>query len=272
MILLRWGVLSLATASLLCAAPASAEELRELCVDRPGKDTPPCIADVGHAVVEVGAVAYSRDKDGADRTISYSIADTLVRVGVTDRSEVQLGFAPYTILHDRDGTTGERGTVRGAGDLTAAYKYNFLNPAGDGTSVAAQLFVSAPLGKDGIGSGAWEGGLIVPVSFELPAALSMTVDPEVDWRGDEDGRGHHLAWIGVASLSHDLGGGVEGSAELWASLDRDPAGHRSEASADLSLAWAPPSTDNLQFDAEVDLGLTRDTPDVEAAVGVAYRF
>ena len=267
-----WGVLPLVTATLLCAAPASAEELRELCVDRPGKDTPPCIVDVGHVLVEVGVLEYSRDKGGADRTTSYGIGDTLVRVGVTDRSEVQLSFAPYTILHERDGATGERRTVRGAGDLTAAYKYNFLNLDGDGTSVAAQLFVSAPTGREGIGSGAWESGLIVPISFDLPAGFAMTLDPEVDWRADEEGHGHHRALVGVASLSHALGGGVEGSAELWASRDRDPAGHRTEASGDLSLAWTPPSTDNLQFDAEVDLGLTRDTADVEAAVGVAYRF
>jgi len=265
-------LIALAGAALATATPAVAEDLRELCVDRPGKDTPPCIVDVGHPVVEVGGVEFSRDTDGGDRTVSYSVADTLLRLGVTDRSEVQFGFTPHTILHERDGGTGERRTVRGAGDLVGAYKVNFANPDGQGTSIAAQLFVSAPVGRDGIGSGAWEGGLVVPVSVELPAGLSLTVDPEVDWRGDGDGDGHHLAWAGVASLSHDLGGGVEGSAELWTRLDRDPAGYRREASADLSLAWAPPSSENLQFDAEVDLGLTRDTADIEAAVGVAYRF
>jgi len=257
--------------SSLGTTSAAAEDLRELCVDRPGKDTPPCIVDVGHAIVEVGGVGFSREADGGDRTVSYAIADTLVRVGVTNRSEVQLSLAPYVIHHERD-ATGERRTVRGAGDLVAAYKLNFASPNGTGTSAAAQLFVSAPTGRRGIGSGAWEAGVILPVSFDLPAGLSLTVDPEVDWRGDEDGRGHHLAWAGVASLSHDLGGGIEGSAEVWTSLDRDPGGHRTEASADLALAWTPPSTRNLQFDAEVDLGLTHDTADVEAAVGVAYRF
>jgi hypothetical protein len=191
---------------------------------------------------------------------------------VTDRSEVQLGFTPYNVVRIRDHDTGERRTVHGVGDLTAAWKLNLLNPDGSGTSAAVQAFVSAPTGRDEIGSGAWEGGVIVPLSFELSDKWSLTVDPEVDVRGDEDGHGHHLAWTGVASLSREIGSGVEASAELWSSIDRDPGDHRTEASADVSLAWVPEKHPNLQFDAEVDIGLTRDTPGLEAAIGVAYRF
>ena len=256
----------------LAAAPAASEELRELCVDRPGKDTPPCIVDVGHAVVEVGAVGFSRENAGGATTRSYGFGDALVRLGLTERSEVQLEFAPYNIVRTRNTATGERHTVRGVGDLVGAFKYNFANPDGSGTSAAAQLLVSAPTGRDGIGSGAWEARAIVPVSFELSDTWSLTLDPEVDWLGDEDGSGHHVAWAGVASLGRDLGGGLEGSVELWGSVDRDPAGHRTEASADVALAWVPATNDNLQFDAEVDFGLTHDTPGIEAAVGVAYRF
>jgi len=261
-----------AAATLLGAAPASAAELRELCIDRPGKDTPPCTVDKGHLVVEVGAFSLSRLSNAEERTTSSGLGETALRLGVTDRSEVQLSFLPYSVVRERDRTTGERRTFRGAGDLVGAYKLNFANPDGQGTSVAAQLFVSAPVGKDGVDSGAWEGGLIVPVSFELPDDWSLTLNPEVDWRADEDGRGHHRAYVGVASLGRELVPGVEGSAEIWASRDQDPSGHRTEASADFALAWQPRQTRNLQFDAEVDLGLTRATADVEVAFGVATRF
>lgn len=254
------------------SVPAAGEELRELCVDRPGKDTPPCIVDAGHVIVEVGALEFSREKDEGEKSRSYTFGDTLVRLGVSERSEVQLGFAPYNIVRTRDRATGERRTTRGIGDLVAGYKYNFANPDGSDTSAAAQLFVSAPTGRDEIGAGTWEGGIIIPVSFELSDEWSLTLDPEVDWRGDEDGHGHHVAWAGVASLGRDLGGGLEASAELWASVDQDPMGDRTEASADVALAWIPETNQNLQFDAELDVGLTRDTPGLEAAVGVAYRF
>lgn len=254
------------------ATSATAADLRELCVDRPGKDTPPCIVDVGHLVAEVGAVQFSRETEEGETRRDYGFAETLVRVGLTGRSEVQLGWTPYNIVRVEDRDTGARRTVRGVGDLTAAWKYNFRNPDGSGTSAAVQAFATAPTGRDEVGSGAWEGGAIIPLSFELSDRWSLAVDPEVDVRGDEDGHGHHLAWVGVASLSRDLGHGLEGSAELWSSFERDPGDHRTEASFDVSLAWIPEADQNLQFDAEVDLGLTHDTPGLEAAIGVAYRF
>jgi len=252
--------------------PAAGERLRELCVDRPGKDTPPCIVDAGHLLVELGAVEFSRDTAPEVAVTSYAVGDVLARYGLTGRSEIQLGFTPYTIVRTKDRTNDRRETLQGAGDLTGAFKFSLLNPDGSGTSIAVQAFVTAPTGRQGIGSNAWEGGVIVPVAFELSDTWSLTLDPEIDWRADEDGQGHHLAWAGVVSLSRDLGGGLEGSAELWSSYDREPENHTTEASFDLALTWVPKSRPNLQFDAEVDLGLTDSTPDIEAAVGVAYRF
>jgi hypothetical protein len=252
------------------AAFAQTEPLRELCVDRPGKDTPPCIVDKGHVLVETGAFLYSRD-DETD-TSEYEFGETLVRFGVTDTAELQLGWTPYSVVRLRDETTGRRRTLKGVGDLTGAVKVNFSNPDGSGTSVSAQAFVTAPTGSNGIGAGAWEGGLVIPIAFELSDKVGLTLDPEIDVRGNESSGGHHLAYVGVVSLSRDLGSGFEGSAEIWSMVDHDPAGHTTEASFDVSLSWTPKERSNLQFDAEFDLGLTSQTPDVQAAAGVAYRF
>ena len=263
-------VASLAGPLSVSPAAAQSEPLRELCVDRPGKDTPPCIVDKGHAVVEVGAFHYSRE-DEAKRS-EYDFGETLVRFGLTDTAELQVGFTPYSVVRLTDETTGRRRTIRGAGDVTGGLKLNFLNPDGSGTAVAAQAFVTAPTGKDEIGAGAWEGGLIVPMAFELPEEVGLTVDPEIDLRANQSGNGHHMAYAGVVSLSRELGSGVEGSAEIWSMVDNDPDGHSTEASFDLSAAWTPEGRSNLQFDAEADLGLTRETPAIEATAGVAYRF
>lgn len=259
------------TAALISGAGpalAQAPDLRELCVDRPGKDTPPCIVDKGHAILEFGTVRFARE-DGVSQ---YDLGETLIRVGLTDTIEAQLDFTPYSIVRFRDPATGRRTTVKGAGDLTGAVKVNLLNPDGSGTSVAAQLFVTAPTGKDGIGAGGWEGGLIIPLSFELSDKVQLTLNPELDIVRNESGGGTHFAYVGVASLSRDLGGGFEGSAEIWTLVDHDPAGHSTQASFDLSMAWTPEQRPNLQFDAEVDIGLTDATPGIEATAGIAYRF
>lgn len=266
----RLGTAAAITLLTLSPAVASAEPLRELCVDRPGKDTPPCIVDKGHLVLEVGKIRYSRDEEDGVETRTYSASELLARVGLTDSVEVQLGFTPFNVVKLKDATGRRR--FEGVGDLTGAVKVNMLNPDGSGTSATVQAFVTAPTGATEIGSGGWEGGVIVPVSFELSDKLGLTLDPEVDVRRNENGGGHHLAFAGVASLGRDLGGGVEGSAELWSMVDRDPAGHRTEASVDLALAWIPERMPNLQLDAEVDFGVTKPTAGIEATAGFAYRF
>lgn len=252
------------------AALAQSSSLRELCIDRPGKDTPPCIVDKGHFIIETGALRYSHSKE-AD-TSEYELGETRMRFGVTDTAELQLGWMPYNIVRTRDETTGGRRTIKGVGDLTGAVKVNFRNPDGSGTSVAAQAFVTAPIAKDGIGAGAWEGGLIIPVAFELSDDFSVTLDPEIDVKANESSSGHHLAYAGTASLSRDLGSGVAGSVEIWSMFDEAPAKHRTEASFDVSLGWTPEGSSNLQFDAEIDFGLTSATPGVETTAGIAYRF
>ena len=75
----------------------------------------------------------------------------------------------------------------------------------------------------------------------------------------------------AAGLSWPVGPVTLG-AELWGSLDDDPGDRTESASLDLTLAWSPPSQEDLQFDLGVYGGLTRDTPDLEVSVGVSRRF
>ncbi len=262
--------LAAALAITFVSAEAAAQErpLRQLCVDRPGKDTPACTVDRGHALIELGAFGHRRGPGAEDE---YAIGALLARYGVTDNAELQLSFNPYNFVHSFD-LMGRRQSLEGAGDLTVAMRRNFLNPDGSGLSVAGQIFVTAPTGTDGIGAGSWEGGIIIPVSFELSDVLNLTIDPELDIKANESGGEHHFAYVGVVSISRDLGSGVTGSAEIWSMVDRDPDQHTTEASFDVMLAWAPKRHENLQFDVEVDLGLTHATSAVEIQAGATARF
>ena len=53
-------------------------------------------------------------------------------------------------------------------------------------------------------------------------------------------------------------------------LQSRPAGTVKQASADAALAYAV--SNRLQLDAGANLGLTRETPDVELYVGASVRF
>jgi hypothetical protein len=60
------------------------------------------------------------------------------------------------------------------------------------------------------------------------------------------------------------------SGELWGGWDFDPAGTVRQYSIDGAAAFL--ISRDVQLDAGVNLGLNRNTPDVELYSGIAFRF
>ena len=97
----------LAVAAILVATPALADDqLRELCSERPGLNTPPCIVDQGHLQVEVGLGDWTLDKQPDSRTDTIAAGDVALRYGVTDSTELRLGWTSYTHVRERDRASG----------------------------------------------------------------------------------------------------------------------------------------------------------------------
>ncbi|NWM25056.1 transporter, partial [Escherichia coli] len=61
----------LAAATIAGIGSAQAQDLRPLCPDRPGLDTPACTVDQGHFIVESGLVDWSLDRSSAQRIDSW---------------------------------------------------------------------------------------------------------------------------------------------------------------------------------------------------------
>jgi hypothetical protein len=93
----------------------------------------------------------------------------------------------------------------------------------------------------------------------------------VDAGAEADGWGGHAGFGGAVGVGRSFGPVALG-VELWADRDEDPSGHVTSASFDLTAAWIPAAAKDLQLDASAYVGLNRQTPDVELAVGVAKRF
>lgn len=111
----------------------------------------------------------------------------------------------------------------------------------------------------------------MPMQAPLPHQFSLTVTPQLAAARNADGRGDHAAGSAAVSLSRAFGSTSLG-AELWGLADDDPQKRTYEASFDLTCAWTPQATPDLQLDGGVNAGLNRHTPDVEAYVGVSRRF
>jgi hypothetical protein len=251
-----------------CAEGALAQETRDFCPDRPGLGTPACTIESGRFALELGLLDWTQDGAGLNEADEIAAGNLLLRYGLTDSLEVQLGWTAYTHIRTRSG--GLSDSVDGVGDLLVALRRNLLNPDGSGFAIALMPYVSLPTGSDGIGGGDWGAGLIVPMSHELPGGFALGFTAMADAAVDADGDGRHLAYRGILGLDVPLSGALGATIELSAGRDEDPAGHSTEVLAGLSAGWTP--NGDLQLDIGANIGLNDAAADVQLYVGIAKRF
>lgn len=255
----------LAAGLIAVAAPAAAQDL---CADRPGKATPSCVVDPGAVQVETSVIDWSRSDDGATRDDDLLFGDTLVRWGVADAIELRGAFTSYE--HDRMRGPGGVTIARGFGDFGLSAKWRAVDGGDKGVSIALLPSVTLPVGDKAVSQGTWSADLTVPIDVPLADKWSLDLSPTLSAAADEDGNGRHFAYAGAASLGYAISDAVSLSGELWAQRDNDPAGHTTQASADLLLAWQPAK--DWQLDLSGYAGLTQATPDMELIAGVTRRF
>ena len=254
----------------LCPAAAQAEALRDFCPDRPGLGTPPCTLDAGRFAVELGLADWTLERSAGSRTDTVQTAQLLVRAGITDSLEAQLGWTGFGHVRERDRTTGALARASGAGDLLLALRQNLVNPDGSGFSAAVMPFATLPIGGSALGAGDWSAGVLLPLSYDLGGGAQVGVTAQLEAAADSDRDGRHLAYGGVAGLSLPLSDSLGATFEIAATRDSDPSGHATEWLAGLSAGWMP--KDGLQLDAGANLGLGAAAPDLQLYLGVARRF
>lgn len=253
---------------LVIAFPAVARaEDRDFCANRPGLGTPPCTMAPGEVMVEVGGAAWDHSSDPASVEDDVTLGDALVRVGIADSAEVQVGLTGFGSQRTRDRASGEVKKDTGVGDALVAVRRGL---AGANGPVAIEAYVTLPVGREPIGAGRVEGGVLLPAQLDLPAGFQLALTPEVDLVANTDRGGHHVAWGSVVGLSHALTKALGLAAEVQAFRDDDPSGHSTDARVAGSLAWQV--GERFQLDLEVDAGLSHGAPDRTIAVGFARRF
>jgi hypothetical protein len=260
---LAWLVLA------MVATPAAAQD-RDLCPNRPGLGTPACTVDKGRVMVETDVADWTRDDNADARVDTVLIGDTLVRMGVSDHIELQLGWTPFGHQRQRDRASGVVDVADRVGDAIFGTKVNWAGADGKGFAGAVQVQVMVPAGRTPIGAGDWGASLVLPLSYELPNGLSLQASPEIDAAVDADGQGRHAAWGGTLGLGFALTDDLSAGVETQLVRDEDPAGHTTRALAGASLAWQRGK--DLQLDLGMNLGLNRDSSDVQLYAGVSRRF
>lgn len=260
----------MAVASLLAtASPAYAE--KEFCPDRPGKGDPACTLAAGRLQVETSLADWAHTQDAEETQDTILLNDALVRYGLTDATELRLGWTMMGVdrTRERGGGRAERATR--AGDVVLGVRQS-LHDAGEGRglSIAVQPEVSLPAGRAPIGAGTWGAALVVPMQVDIDKDWTATLDTEVDAAPDEDGDGRHLAYSAVFDLLWNATERLQLGGEAFVQRDRDPEDHATLASLDAMAAYK--IGDDSQVDFGAYAGLTRATPRIQLVLGLAHRF
>ncbi len=149
-----------------------AKQIRELSTDRPDKTESPFTVDTGHFQIEMDLVSFSYDKHNSDRNEvreeSFSFANINLKIGLASNADFQLVIPAYNRLRTRDRATGSIQKNSGMGDLTARLKINFWGDDVGQTAFGVMPFVKFPTRQDSSGNNAVEGGIIFPLSVQLP--------------------------------------------------------------------------------------------------------
>ena len=254
------ALLSVSSASALAAPPAP------ICTDRPTKANATCTVPSGVFQLETSAVGWTGIEGGGTKADLWQIGSSVLKFGLSDRSDLQLGFAPFVRSETR--AVGGISAVTGVGDVTVRYKHRMTREAST-VQVAIIPFVKLPTARRGIGNGKAEAGLAVPVSLAVGRA-TLTFGPEADLLADADGKGRHLGLVNLVNLAGPIAPQLILVGEIWTMTNFDPAGTNTLASLDAALAYAVSPT--FQLDLGANLGLTRPTADLEIYAGASFRF
>ncbi len=233
-----------------------AAELRPLSTDRPDTTESAHTVDAGHFQFEMEIASWTRD--GRER--EFSLGELNAKIGLGDSTDLQVVMPFYTRV---------RNGPEGFGDVEIRMKQNLWGNDEGATALALMPFIKLPTANGELGNDEFEGGLIVPFSFDGPSYWACAVMVELDLEADDDGRGHHLAVLNSATASHDLTENTAVFLELVSVLSAE-SGSDWEAYFNTGMTWA--LTPTWQLDGGVRVGLTDAATDLTPFLGMSTKF
>src|SRR5437899_607234 len=175
--------------------PTPRQFMRELSADRPDVTETAYTIDAGHFQLEMDVLRYSYDRYNSARDNvrreTVGIAPMILKLGVLNSLDLELGIVPYLSTRAHDYSSGIVETHRGFGSLMPRVKVNLWGNDGGKSSVALLPFVKLPTSTGHVEENSVEGGLTVPIAIELPYGIGMGSDIQISVVRNESGGGHH---------------------------------------------------------------------------------
>lgn len=248
-------------------APTPQADLRSFNTDRPPKANSPYTVDAGHFQYETDLVVFGYGDAGGRRTEDWTVLDPTLKLGLTNTIDAELQFTPYQSAWTR--ASGATSRASGWGDTYFRLKFNLLGDDHGDIAVALLPYVKLPTAHAGLGDGAVEGGLILPVSFAAPGGFTIVVMPEADDLRNAANNGSHAALDFLINVSHPLNKKWTFYTEVFTTQSAQRS-DKPTYTLDEALTYA--LTPNLQLDFGGNFGLNVAPPQLQPYVGLSQRF
>jgi hypothetical protein len=222
--------------------------------DRPGIAFSTTTLPAGTYSWEQGLPDVTRTRgDGITQT-QYS-ADSTLRAGLASNIELQLAWAPFNHLRSRG--NGSSTSDDGAGDLGIAFKAVLPDPAA-GWSWAALGGVTLATGSTPFSNSHTQYSLATTVQRALGDTQALAFYADVDESDGDVALTLSPSWN--IALGERLGGFVEAGYTHAEHADDDVV-------AGGGLTWM--ASDIVQLDVYADFGLTPESTDLQAGIGIS---
>lgn len=223
----------------------------------------PLVTDMAETVAPSKFEAETAVEYHSDSAYSAFVIQETISAGIIPKLDAFIAV-PFASVKP-DGVSRESGL----NDVIIGAKYNFLNV--DKTAFAVRPFIKLPTGDDdkGFGAGAVGFGASLIASIELDKQISFDANLLLDHQELSKGRdsvntfGASVA--GKLAVSNEL----KAVCELAVS-DSDETGAKAESFATIGAIYA--AQKNIDVDAGIRVGLTKDSEDIAVLAGLTFKF
>lgn len=227
----------------------------DLVTDRPDQTESAATVPPNHYQIETG-VLFISDEAAALETETTELLGTLVRVGLTERIELRVGFDGWISenLERRSGTSFQN---EGFGDASVGAKLLWLEEGPGRPQTALLVESSVPIGDGEITTDDYEPSIRLAMSKGLSERVSLGWNGGVLFADDDE----TLFYTLVTGLSVDERNGV--FIEVFGETN---------GGSSVDAGWTHLVTPTAQIDFAVGAGLRDAAPDWFVGMGVSLRF
>ena len=247
-------------------SPTPRRFMRPMVPDRPGITESPYSVDAGHVQYETDMLRLLTRREGTTYGRDLYVNHALAKVGLSDRTDFQLGLDTYTDTRNYDeADPAQTQEYRGLGDVRLRLKHTLVGD--DNSRWAMGLIGSVTLPTGGPrGDGAVEFGAVLPVVYQLtkPWSIGGQAAAQIYW--DRDARTRYVQFTPTLTTDYQFTKLVQAFVEVVGYKDVRQAGWRSSVNTGVQLDVS----DNVQLDFGTHLPLTNSV-DREYFLGLSFR-